>query len=40
LSKVAFDVSEEIGKVAEGLGKAAEEIGDTLKDIFKKQCGA
>jgi Zn-dependent protease with chaperone function len=36
LSKVAFDVTEELGKVAEGLGKAAEGIGGTIKDIFKK----
>ena len=36
LSKVASDVSEELGKVAEGIGKAAEGIGDTIKDIFRK----
>jgi hypothetical protein len=36
LSKVAFDVGEELGKVAEGLGKAAEGIGETIKDISKK----
>jgi Zn-dependent protease with chaperone function len=37
LSKVAFDVSAEFGKVAEGIGKAAEGIGGSIKDIFTKQ---
>jgi Zn-dependent protease with chaperone function len=36
LSRIAFDVSEELGKVAEGIGKAAEGIGGTIKDILKK----
>jgi Zn-dependent protease with chaperone function len=36
LSRVAFDVSEELGKVADGIGRAAEGIGGTLKDILKK----
>jgi hypothetical protein len=36
ISKAAFDVSEEFGKVAEGLGKAVEGIGGTIKDMLKK----
>jgi hypothetical protein len=41
LSRVAYDVSEEIGKLAgglaDGIGKAAEGIGGSLHDMLNKK---